>query len=133
MSHFTEKEIEYLRSQRLGRVATVGTDGTPHVVPVVYTYNSQEDSIDIYGYNMGTSKKYRDVQKNGRAAFVVDDVLPPWEARGVEIRGNATTHEGAPGGDPNRQGPFIRLKPERIISWGLETEPYKRNSRKVAG
>ena len=34
MSAFTEKEIEYLRGQRLGRMATVGRDGSPHVVPV---------------------------------------------------------------------------------------------------
>ena len=34
MSTFTEKEIEYLRGQPLGRLATVGRDGSPHVVPV---------------------------------------------------------------------------------------------------
>lgn len=35
MSPFTEDELSYLREDRkLARVATVGPDGTPHVVPV---------------------------------------------------------------------------------------------------
>jgi hypothetical protein len=37
MSAFTDRELEYLgerRPGRLGRIATVGKDGTPHVVTV---------------------------------------------------------------------------------------------------
>jgi pyridoxamine 5'-phosphate oxidase family protein len=34
MSRFKAQEIEYLQSQRLGRLATVNTRGDPHVVPV---------------------------------------------------------------------------------------------------
>ena len=34
MSVFSAAEIEYLQSQRLGRLATSGPDGQPHVVPV---------------------------------------------------------------------------------------------------
>ncbi len=33
---FTEAEQEFLRSQRLARLATVGPTGWPHVVPVMY-------------------------------------------------------------------------------------------------
>jgi nitroimidazol reductase NimA-like FMN-containing flavoprotein (pyridoxamine 5'-phosphate oxidase superfamily) len=39
MSSFTPDEIAYLQSQRLGRLATVGPDGQPHVVPVSFRYN----------------------------------------------------------------------------------------------
>ena len=39
MSVLTDAEIEYLESQRLGRLATVGHDGMPHVVPVAFRYN----------------------------------------------------------------------------------------------
>jgi pyridoxamine 5'-phosphate oxidase family protein len=87
MSVFTETEIEYLSGQRLGRLATVDAEGRPHVVPVAFRYNEELDAVDIGGHNFAGSKKFRDVGKTGRAAFVVDDVLPPWRARGVEVRG----------------------------------------------
>ena len=34
MAAFTEKELDYLRTQRLARIATADSDGQPHVVPV---------------------------------------------------------------------------------------------------
>jgi nitroimidazol reductase NimA-like FMN-containing flavoprotein (pyridoxamine 5'-phosphate oxidase superfamily) len=34
---FSEAELEFLRSQRIARFATVGSSGWPHVVPVMYT------------------------------------------------------------------------------------------------
>jgi pyridoxamine 5'-phosphate oxidase family protein len=37
MSVFTDSELEYLAGQRLGRIATVGADGQPHVVPTSVT------------------------------------------------------------------------------------------------
>src|SRR3954451_3801401 len=40
MSKFTPAEIEYLQSQRLGRLATVNEKGDPHVVPVGFRYNA---------------------------------------------------------------------------------------------
>ena len=85
MSVFTEKEIEYFGEQRLGRLATVDVEGRPHVVPVAFRYNAELETLDIGGRNFAQSKKFRDVEKTGKAAFVVDDVLPPWRARGVEI------------------------------------------------
>src|SRR4051794_30501098 len=46
MSAFSEAEIAYLRSQRLGRLATVGPDSQPHVVPVGFRYNAEHDAIE---------------------------------------------------------------------------------------
>ena len=91
MSAFTELEVEYLRRQRLGRLATVDAKGRPHVVPVAFRYNAQRETIDIGGHNLANSKKFRDAEETGRAAFVVDDVIPgaQWRARGVEVRGRA--------------------------------------------
>ena len=42
MSAFTDAEISYLKIQRLGRLATVGPDGQPHVVPVGFRYNKRK-------------------------------------------------------------------------------------------
>ena len=47
MSVFSAGELAYLHGQRLGRLATVGPDGQPHVVPVGFRYNAEQDSIDI--------------------------------------------------------------------------------------
>src|SRR5216683_3937397 len=89
MSVFTDKELEYLAGQRLGRIATVGPDGQPHVVPTTFRYNAEHDAIDVGGMRMSQTKKLRDVQRTGRASIVIDDVLPPWQPRMIEVRGNA--------------------------------------------
>jgi pyridoxamine 5'-phosphate oxidase family protein len=66
MSVFTEAEIEYLREQVHARLATVGRDGQPHVIPVTYRFNPEEDSIDVGGMNFGAGKKWRDANFAGQ-------------------------------------------------------------------
>jgi pyridoxamine 5'-phosphate oxidase family protein len=114
MSVFTQAELEYLTGGRqLGRVATVGADGTPHVVPVGWIYNAASDTIDISGSELQRSKKFRDVARTCRAAIVIDDLasVDPWRPRAVEVRGRAEAIA--------LPTPLIRIHPERIISWGL--------------
>jgi pyridoxamine 5'-phosphate oxidase family protein len=125
LSVFTPAEIEYLRGQTLGRLATVGPDGQPHVIPLTYWYNAEEDTIDLGGINFGEGKKWRDAARNPRATFLVDDVIPePRRARALEVRGIAELHET--GGDrinprfPKFADQFIRLRPTRIVSGGVE-------------
>ncbi|HEY2998044.1 MAG TPA: PPOX class F420-dependent oxidoreductase [Acidimicrobiales bacterium] len=123
MSAFTTAEIEYLRSQTMGRLATVGRDGRPHVVPLTYVFNADEDAIDLGGIDFGAGKKWRDAQGNPNITFLVDDFAPT-EAHAVEIRGDAELHET--GGEainprfPNFVPQFIRLRPRHIVSWGLD-------------
>ena len=123
MSKFTPEEIAYLQSQRLGRLATVSERGEPHVVPVGFRYNPEQDSIDIGGHNIVPTKKYRDAVRYGRVAFVVDDVLPPWKPRMIEVRG---TVEGLPEGGKEIVEAFspeiLRITPTRIISFGLNSD-----------
>src|ERR671928_197678 len=55
MSVFTEAELRYLTGGRgLGRIATVGADGTPHGVPRGWVYNAARDTIDIGGNDVLT-------------------------------------------------------------------------------
>lgn len=134
MSMFTPAEAAYLKSQMLGRLATVGPDGQPHVVPVGFRYNEELDTIDIGGHNgFSQRKKFRDVQAQPHVAFVVDDLasINPWRARGIEVRGEAEilkTGGGTirPGFDPE----MFRIKAEHIVSWGIDPQGYhsaKRN------
>jgi pyridoxamine 5'-phosphate oxidase family protein len=114
MSAFTEAELRYLTGGRqLGRIATVGADGTPHVVPVGWIYNAARDTIDVGGVDLEQSKKFRDVARSGRAAIVIDDVesTDPWRPRAIEVRGRAEAIA--------LPTPLIRIHPERIVSWGL--------------
>jgi pyridoxamine 5'-phosphate oxidase family protein len=124
MASFTPAELLYLEGQILGRLATAGADGHPHVVPVTFTYNADHQSIDIGGFRFGQRKKYRDVQANPWAALVVDDQpsIDPWVVRMIEIRGPAEAL--ATGGSALRNGfadEMIRIRPARVISFGLET------------
>lgn len=132
MSHFTEAEIAYLHSQKLGRLATVNADGEPHISPVQFRYHPETDTIDIGGFGFASSKKLRDARAHPAVAFVVDDVAPSSKIRGIEIRGRAEVIET--GGKAMRDGiddPFIRIHPTRILGWGLEAGEF-RNSRDVA-
>ena len=133
MSVFTPEEIKYLNEQRLGRLATVDADGRPHVVPTSFRYNPQADAIDIGGMGaFSKTKKYRDVRATGRAALVVDDVQPPWQVRGIEVRGNAETLDNGGQEIMERFNPeIIRIVPGRIVSWGIDGEPTRPNARNV--
>jgi pyridoxamine 5'-phosphate oxidase family protein len=123
MSAFTAREIEYLESNTMGRLATVGPDGRPHVVPLTYRYNPDEDAIDLGGIDFANTKKWRDARHNPRATLLVDD-FSPTEAHAIEIRGDAETHET--GGEhinpriPNFVPQFIRLRPRHVVSWGID-------------
>ena len=118
----TASYIEYLESQRLGRLATAGADHKPHVVPTSFRYNAELGTVDVGGHHVATTKKYRDVQANGWAAIVVDDLasIDPWTPRFLEIRGRA---EAIPtGGAHLGRGfgeAFIRIYPEKINSFGI--------------
>ncbi len=131
MSIFNPAEIDYLQSLRIGRVATVSPNGDPHVVPLRFKYNPQEDAIDLLGSDLSSSKKYRDAQATGRIAFVVDDIADG-KPRGIEIRGRAEIHPT--GGESlmkNVGTAFIRLIPTRIAVWGINSNSYHPVSRKV--
>ena len=119
-SAFAAAEIEYLASQRLGRLATVGPNGAPHVTPVGFRYNPETDTIDIGGHHLGRTKKWRDLEREPRVAFVVDDVLPPWRPRLIEIRGLAT-RLGSGGSSLGRgfADEVIRITPTRIVTYGI--------------
>lgn len=118
---FTPAELEYLRSQPLGRLATVGADGVVQVNPVGFQV-AADGTIRIGGHSLASTRKYRNVARTGRAALVVDDLVSrdPWVVRGVEVRGRAevtaTDDPPIPGGAPD----VIVLHPDTVFTWGVE-------------
>ena len=130
---FKPHEIEYLRGADLGRLATIGRDGTPQNSPVGFTYNEDLGTIDVAGYQMSKSQKYRNIAHDNRVAFVVDDIASrnPWRVRCLEIRGTAEQSETEPAqgvADDHLDSAIIRITPRRIISFGIDdqnTEPHQ--------
>ena len=98
---FTPSELEFLKSQRIARLATVGPSGWPHVVPVMYALSEEGlFEFDVDGV------KLRNLTSEPRAALTVDAMGPK---RGVAVQGRAELIA------PDR----ARLVPVRKFSWGL--------------
>lgn len=131
MSRFTPAEITYLQAHRVGRLATVSELGDPHVVPVAYRYHSDEETIDIGGHGLVTSRKYREALRHGRVAFVVDDVSPAGMPRLVEVRGTARAlAEGGTAINPSNPPDILRITPTYIVSLGVNDDiVYPREGR----
>ncbi|MEV0662993.1 PPOX class F420-dependent oxidoreductase [Actinomadura luteofluorescens] len=126
----TDLEREYLATQRLGRLATVGPKGDPQNNPVGFDYNTETGTIDIGGWNLASSRKYRNLRHNDQVAFVVDDLasVEPWRVRGIEIRGRAetTTAEGT-----RLSGDIIRVHPHTIFTWGIDPAAKEMTRRTI--
>jgi pyridoxamine 5'-phosphate oxidase family protein len=125
MMALTQAEIDYLAGQQLGRLATIQPDGSPQVKPVGFRYNPELGTVDILGFGMSGSQKFRNVSRDGRAALVVDDIasVSPWRVRFLEIRGQA---EAVPSQDQRDDQPdtaVIRIHPGRVLSFGVEEPP----------
>jgi pyridoxamine 5'-phosphate oxidase family protein len=131
---FTESEIAYLKSQRLGRLATVAPGGAPQNNPVGFRYNPDTDTIDIYGYNMGATRKFRNVASNPMVSLVIDDIasVDPWQVRGIEVRGQAEALSGVIAMNTHLSGEIIRIHPHRVISWNVDPGQPRQSSRNVA-
>ena len=114
--------LAYLGSQRLGRLATVDPHGAPQNNPVGFRYNAEAGTIDIGGLRMGASRKFRNLAGNPKVAFVVDDIasVQPWRVRCVEIRGRAEALLDQVPLAPGMSAEIIRIRPERVISFGLD-------------
>ncbi|MER5672583.1 PPOX class F420-dependent oxidoreductase [Pseudonocardia alni] len=132
---FTDEEIAYLRSRRIGRLATAQPDGTLQASPVGFGVNTTLGTIDIGGFRMDRSRKFRNVAANGQVAFVVDDVLStdPWRVRFVEIRGRgeALTEPMDSAGQSAGSGPIIRIHPTRILTLALSPEDQQVDPHEV--
>lgn len=117
----TRDHIDYLAGQRLGRLATVAPDGAPQNNPVGFRYNPELGTIDIAGWNLGRSRKFRNLARNNRVAFVVDDIasVQPWRVRCLEIRGTAEALTDTATYIGPEESELIRIHPERVIAFGL--------------
>jgi pyridoxamine 5'-phosphate oxidase family protein len=130
---FTEHELDYLRGQRLARLATLAPDGTLQNNPVAFFVHASAGTIDIGGARIRQTRKFRNVQSHPQVALVIDDLasVDPWRPRCLEIRGRA---EALPDADPPAPGfssGVIRIYPARILAFGLDPEAPRMTKRNV--
>lgn len=125
---FTEKEIAYLKSQMLARLATVSETGQPDAVAVGFEFDGQH--FYIGGYDLPTTRKYKNVAAgHTQVALVIDDLasVNPWSPRGIRIYGVAeiVEHTGRMG-----PGEYLRITPSISWSGNIET-PASKEKRAV--
>jgi pyridoxamine 5'-phosphate oxidase family protein len=89
--------------------------------------------ILIGGRDLGNTRKFHNIAANGKAAFVVDDIVSvnPWTVRCLEIRGTAEALTGQEPASPHMSPEVIRIHPRRIISWGLGPDGTEGSRRSV--
>src|ERR671918_3152357 len=124
---FSQSEIEYLKSQRIARIATVSAlddrSMQPDVVPVGFDFDSEY--LYVGGMNILKSTKYKNILKNNKVAIVIDDLksVDPWDPRGIKIYGTADV-VNRPGGYMEGTGhsnpQYIRISPKKKWSWGID-------------
>jgi pyridoxamine 5'-phosphate oxidase family protein len=124
---FSEREIVYLRSQRLARIATASEDHQPDVAPVGFEFDGTY--FYVGGTNLPKTLKYKNIQKNPKLALVIDDLetISPWKPRGIKVHGIAdlTTRKGYVGA-----ATYIRIKPKEKWGWGID-EPAIKNGKSI--
>jgi nitroimidazol reductase NimA-like FMN-containing flavoprotein (pyridoxamine 5'-phosphate oxidase superfamily) len=116
-------------------LSTMGKDGYPHSVPVSYIRLGDE----IYVGSRSKTQRATNVERNHRVSALVETGRTLQDIKGLMIQGEAdvvtepekvlplmremakqrgTPEERLPA-KPAPGATFIRVKPERFISWGL--------------
>jgi pyridoxamine 5'-phosphate oxidase family protein len=117
---FSAPEIEYLKSQRLARIATVSKEGQPEVVPVAFEFDGTCFYVGSHSQDIFLrTRKYKSVRDgNVRVGLVIDDLesVDPWKPRGIKLFGTADVVERNGMFGP---GKYLRITPHTSWSWGI--------------
>lgn len=75
MSTMTKDEIRnfLLQGTLTGKLGTINKDGTPHVVPIWYTVDEEDNIVFNTG---GESVKAKNIRRDNRVRLCVDDQTP---------------------------------------------------------
>ncbi len=104
----------------LGVVATLEADGHPHAIPVWYRYEGSPDLGRVYIWTQATRHWVRNIARDPRVSFSVQEDRPPFAA--VTMRGRVTIHTS----DADEVSEEIRRITRRYIE-GPRVEAYIQN------
>ena len=114
-------EIQYLKTQRLARIATASSQGEPEVSPVAFEYDGKYFYVGSHDQSIFfRTRRYKNIKNgNTRVCLVIDDLesIDPWKPRAIKVHGTAEVveHEGIFG-----KGSYLRITPRVTVSWGIE-------------
>lgn len=117
----SDPEIQYLKTQRLARIATASSQGEPEVSPVAFEYDGKYFYVGSHDQSIFfKTQRYKNIKNgNTRVSLVIDNLqsIDPWKPRAVKVRGTAEVveHDGIFG-----KGKYLRITPRASISWGIE-------------
>ena len=120
-SVLSDAETQYLKSQRLARIATATLQGEPEVSPVAFEYDGKYFYVGSHDQSIFfRTRRYKNIKSgNTRVSLVIDDLesIDPWRPRAIKVRGKAEVveHDGIFG-----KGSYLRITPRVSISWGIE-------------
>jgi pyridoxamine 5'-phosphate oxidase family protein len=120
-SIYSEPETQYLKSQRLARIASVSSRGKPDVSPVAFEFSRNYFFVGSHSQEIFLStRKYKNVREgNKQVALVIDDLesVQPWKPRGIKLNGIAeiVEHNGMFG-----PGKYLQITPTTSWSWGIK-------------
>ena len=129
---FTERQRKFVEQPRIGRLATTMGDGSPHISPVWYRFEGGDFLVLVER----TSQKHRNIERDPRVMFCIDDEHSPYHT--VLVRGRVVVEE-APGrewrealaihylGEENGRryiessmhpnNAMLRIVPEKVSGW----------------
>ena len=117
---FSQAEADYLKTQRLARIATASAKGIPEVSPVGFEFDGNYFWIGSHSQEIFfRTRRYRNIASgNRRVSIVIDDLasVTPWSPRGIKVSGTAEVmqHDGIFG-----PGKYFRITPKVTVSWGI--------------
>jgi PPOX class probable F420-dependent enzyme len=135
-ARLTKKVAEFIRWERVCRVATTGAAGIPHVVPVCHALSGERL---VFGSG-DDARKVKNIAENPQVTVVIDAYSDTWSTlRGVMIQGRARVIERGPRFRRGRdllyrkypQYPrdaalspsdsvIVEVTPTHVFSWGFD-------------
>jgi pyridoxamine 5'-phosphate oxidase family protein len=118
---FSEPEINYIKSQRILRIATTSRNGQPDVVPVSFEFDGTYFWVGSASQDMHLrTHRYLNVKDgNSKISLTVDDLesIDPWKPRVVKVYGTAeiVEHNGRLG-----PGKYLKITPKTSWSYGIK-------------
>lgn len=140
-----EELVELLTTERTMRVGTSGRDGSPHVVPMWFVWHRGAMWIN----NLRKARRSSDLAAGSEVALCIDTGFEYFELRGAVLYGRP---EEVDPGDADlvevrkafgskyfygadipdvKSHHWLRMEPERIVSWDFRKIPAGRDGRAV--